>query len=107
MQKIELTLTKAGMTLARDIFRGDMPVGMPICGKGTELTDALIARLADMDIHTVHVDGHPVWEAGDSSLDDLLGKLEVRFSKTHHEPLNMMLHDIYKVYLTKSMGEQP
>lgn len=104
MQKIQLILAKAGMTLARDVFRGDSPVGMPICGKGTELTDSLIARFENMDVHTIYVEGHPIHEDGDSSLADLLRKLDFRFSKTTQEPLNIMMHDIYKAYLIKSMG---
>ncbi len=104
MQKIPLILAKAGMNLARDVFRGDSPIGIPICGKGTELTDVLIARLENLDIQTVHVEGHPVWEEGERTFDDLLTDLEGRFSKTLHEPLNAMLYDIYRAYLIKSMG---
>ena len=104
MQKIPLMLAKAGMTLARDVFRGDSPIGMPVCGKGTELTDALIARFDNMDIQTVYVEGHPVWEEGERSFDDLQRELEGRFIKTLQEPLNVMLYDIYKAYLIKSMG---
>ena len=104
MQKIQLTLAKAGMTLTRDVFRGDSPVGMPICGKGTELTDTLIARFESMGVHTVYVEGHPIHVDGESSLDDLLLKLDVRFSKTLQEPLNLIMYDIYKAYLIKSMG---
>ena len=104
MQKIPLMLAKAGMSLARDVFRGDSPIGMPVCGKGTELTDALIARFDNMDIQTVYVEGHPVWEEGERSFDDLQRELEGRFIKTLQEPLNVMLYDIYKAYLIKSMG---
>jgi hypothetical protein len=64
MQKIQLTYAKPGMTLARDLFRGDSPIGIPICGKGTELTDALIARFKNMDVHTIYVEGHPIHEEG-------------------------------------------
>ena len=103
MQKIPLMLAKARMTLARDVFRGDSPIGMPVCGKGTELTDALIARFDNMDIQTVYVEGHPVWEEGERSFDDLQRELEGRFIKTLQEPLNVMLYDIYKAYLIKSM----
>jgi hypothetical protein len=104
MQKIPLMLAKAGMILARDVFRGNSPTGMPICGKDTELTDSLIARFENMDVQTVQVKGHPVWEEGERSFDDLLQELDGRFSKTLHEPLNAMLYDIYKAYLIKSMG---
>lgn len=104
MQKIPLMLAKAGMTLARDVFRGDSPIGMPICGKGTLLTDSLIARFENMDVQTVHVEGHPVWEEGESSFDDLLRELDGRFNKTLQEPLNVMLYNVYKAHLIKSMG---
>lgn len=104
MQKIPLMLAKAGMTLARDVFRSDSPIGMPICGKGTVLTDSLIARFENMDVQTVHVEGHPVWEEGERSFDDLMLDLDARFSKTIKEPHNAMLYDIYKAYLIKSMG---
>ncbi|MFA7403091.1 MAG: hypothetical protein WC007_03800 [Pelobacteraceae bacterium] len=104
MQKIPLMLAKAGMILARDVFRGNAPIGMPICGKGTELTETLIARFENMDVQTVHVEGHPVWEEGERSFDDLLRELDGRFCKTLQNPLNVMLYDIYKAYLIKSMG---
>lgn len=104
MQKIPLLRATSGMVLARDVFRGDSPTGMPVCGKGTELTDALISRFDNMDVQTVHVEGHPLWEEGEPSIDDLLNALQFRFSKTTHEPLNTMLHDIYKAYLMKSIG---
>jgi hypothetical protein len=104
MQKIPLMLAESGMKLARDVFRGDSPIGIPICGKGTELTDSLIARLENLDIQTVHVEGHPVWEEGELSYDDLLCELDNRFCKTLHEPRNVILYDIYKAYLIKSMG---
>jgi hypothetical protein len=104
MQKIPLMLAKAGMTLARDVFRGNSPTGMPICSKDTELTDNLIARLENLDVSTVHVTGHPIWEDGERSFDDLMSELDGRFSKTLQEPLNIMLYDIYKAYLIKSMG---
>lgn len=104
MQKIPLMLAKAGMILARDIFRGGSPVGFPICGKGTELTDALITRFENMDVQTVYVEGHPVWEEGERSFDDLLHELDGRFVKTLHEPLNALLYDICKASLIKSMG---
>lgn len=105
MQQITLNDAQAGMILARDLFHGDVPIGLPICGKGTELTDALIRRFEHMDIRTLYVAGHPVHEDGERTIDDLLRELDNRFSKTLQEPLNVMLHATYKAYLIKSMGE--
>jgi hypothetical protein len=104
MQKIPLMLAAADMVLARDVFRGDNPAGMPICGKGTVLTDALIARFEMLDIQSVYVDGHPVWEDGDNSLADVLVDLDTRFKKVADDPLTTKLYDVYKAYLTSSMG---
>lgn len=104
MQKVPLMLAKAGMTLARDVFRGNSPTGIPICGKGTELTDSLIARFELMDVQSLYVEGHPVWEEGECSIDDLLRDLEFRFSKTLQEPLNTVVYGIYRAHLIKSMG---
>jgi hypothetical protein len=104
MQKIPLMLAKAGMILVRDVFRGNSVSGMPVCGKGTELTESLIDRFESMDVLTVYVEGHPVWEEGECSVDDLLRQLDIRFSKTLQEPLNALLYNIYKAYLTRSTG---
>jgi len=103
MQKIPLMLAKAGMVLARDVFRGDSPTGMPVCGKDTVLTEALITRLDNMDVQSVNVQGHPVWEEGELSYEDLLRELDHRFEKTMQEPLNAILYDIHKAHLIKSM----
>jgi hypothetical protein len=105
MQKIPLMLAAADMVLARDVFRSDNPSGMPICGKGTVLTGALITRLDNLDIQSVYVEGHPVWEDGDRSLDDVLSDLNKRFEKVADDPLTTKLHEIYKAYLTKAMGD--
>ena len=103
MQKIPLMQAKAGMVLARDVFRGDSPTGMPVCGKDTVLTDDLITRLDNMDVQSVSVQGHPVWEEGELSYEDLLRELDLRFEKTMKEPLNAILYNIHKAHLIKSM----
>jgi len=92
------------MVLARDVFRDDKPTGMPVCGKGTELTDDLLLRLEQMDVQSLHVEGHPVWEEGERTFDDLLRDLDQRFEKSIDEPLNSMLYEIHKAHLIKSMG---
>lgn len=104
MQNISLMSATAGMVLARDVFREDIPNGMPICGKGTELTDSLITRFERMNVQTIYVEGHPVREEGEPSFADLQRDLDGRFSKTLLEPHNMLLHRIYTAYLTKSRG---
>jgi len=104
MQKIPLMLAAADMVLARDVFRGDSAAGMPVCGKGTVLTDSLIARLEHLDIQSISVEGHPVWEEGDRSIEDAIKELDYRFSKVIDDPLTAKLYETYKAFLTKSMG---
>lgn len=104
MQKIPIILAKAGMILARDVYRGDSPVGIPVCGKNTALTDSLLMRFENMDITTIYVEGHPVPEEGDRTIDDILRDLDGRFIKSIHMPLNALLYEVYKSYLIKSMG---
>ena len=105
MQKIPLMTASAGMILARDVFRSESAVSIPICGKNTELTDALIARLEKLDVQSVYVEGHPVREEGERSLDDMLRDLDSRFAKVRQDPLTARLHGIYADYLRRSMGE--
>ena len=105
MQKIPLMTARAGMILARDVFRSESAIGIPICGKNTELTDTLIARLENLKVQSVYVEGHPVREEGDHNLDDILCDLDSRFAKVRQDPLTDKLHDIYANYLKRSMGE--
>ena len=57
MQKIPLSLAKAGMKLAKAITKAN---GMPIIAAGVELSDSLIARLDGMGIDKVFVVGDAV-----------------------------------------------
>lgn len=105
MQKIPLMAAKVGMVLARDVFRRESANGIPICGKDTELTDSLITRLENLNIHSVYVEGHPVWSEGDLSLAETLRALDNRFEKVRHDPLMAKIHGIYAEHLKRSMGE--
>jgi len=105
MQKIPLMTARAGMMLARDVFSNESAIGIPICGKKTELTDALIARLEKLKVQTIYVEGSPVREDGELNLENILHDLDSRFAKVRQDPLTAKLHDIYADYLQRSMGE--
>jgi len=105
MQKIPLIRATAGMVLAREVFRTESANGIPVCGKDTELTDLLIARLENLNIQSVYVEGHPVWSEGDLSIEEALHGLDNRFEKVRHDPLMAKIHDIYAEHLKRSMGE--
>ena len=57
MQKIPLSLAKAGFVLAKPVLRDN---GMVLVAEGTELTEALLARLASMEVASLTVEGAPV-----------------------------------------------
>lgn len=105
MQKIPLQLARAGMVLARPVFRNDSPAGNPVCGKDVLLTESLISRLEAMDVKTVYVKGLPTQQPGDPTLDQLLRDLDLRFEKVRQDPLTSKLHTIYADYLTRVMGD--
>lgn len=105
MQKIPLNLAQADMVLARDVFRNDSPAGIPICGKGTTLTESLIGRLAHLGVQSVYVEGHPVQQEGERSLEEQLADLERRFAKTQNNRYNQLLLEVYRRHITAMMGD--
>lgn len=105
MQKIPLNLAQAEMVLARDVFRGDSPAGIPICGRGTTLTDSLIGRLAQMGVQSVYVEGHPVQQEGERSLEEQVADLERRFSRSGDNRYNQILLNVYRRHITTMMGD--
>jgi hypothetical protein len=78
MQEILTAQAKEGMVLARDVIT---PEGRVLCGKGTELSAALIERLARMEITHIAVEGHPVEVPGEKSLEEEIEELNERFSR--------------------------
>lgn len=81
MQKILLAQAKEGMVLAREI---ETPEGRILCGKGTELSEGLLSRLARMDIVSIIVEGHPVAEPGRKTLAEEMAEIERRFSRVNN-----------------------
>jgi ubiquinone biosynthesis protein UbiJ len=105
MQNIPLTMVKSGMVVAKEITASDDPASMTICGKGVKLTDSLINRLEQMGIQSVNVEGHPVKMEGDSSVEEMLAALDHRFRRAGDDPLMMMIKDVYKEQIRRSMGD--
>ncbi|MFV0421748.1 hypothetical protein [Oleidesulfovibrio sp.] len=57
MQKIPLKLAAPGMKLAKAVERAD---GITLIGEGTELSEALIARIGQTGVSSIVVQGTPV-----------------------------------------------
>lgn len=105
MQKILLAHAKAGMILARDVETAE---GRILCGKETELSDSLLDRLARMEIASLTVEGHPVEEAGQKSLQEEIAAMERRFSKvTRIPPLTYLKKRlIHKLVLSRKQTKK-
>lgn len=103
MQNIPLALATAGMVLARSVTNPNSPNGAPICGKGIPLTGALIERLVNMGVQSVIVEGHPIVMEGESTLEEMLIKLDGRFKRVAGDPLMTRIKEIYKRRLVRSM----
>lgn len=91
------------MVLAKDV---QTPEGRTLCGKGTVLTEAMIARFVKMDISHIAVEGHPVQVAGEKSLKEELVDIEKRFSRVKHVPPLMFLKKRIMERMVASRKEQ-
>jgi len=96
MQNIPLALASPGMTLAIAVMRPDSESRMPVCGAGTLLTGPLIARLGEMEIASLIVEGHPVVIEGEKTVEEKLHALDHRFRQVYEDPLMLRLKNIYK-----------
>jgi len=105
MQKIPITQAAPGMVLAQEIKNSDDPSSMTICGKGIKLTESLIARLTQMGIQSLRVEGHPVKVEGEASLQEMLADLDKRFIRVEGDDLMKKVKEIYRRQIFRSMGE--
>jgi len=103
MQTISLKQATSGMVLARDVLKPDTASSVLICGKGMELTDALIERLQRMGITRVTVQGHPVAGEGEATLEEQLLRLDVRFKRHEKDPLMAKLKDVYRRLIIRTV----
>jgi hypothetical protein len=103
MQKIPLELATAGMKLAKLV---NNKRGMPLCSAGTELTENIIARLSNMGVKRITVEGHPVdTEDREKSLSQQIDELHARFKYVEGDPLMRKIKDIFLERL-KEMAEE-
>ena len=101
MQQILTAQAEEGMILAKDVLTQE---GRVLCGKGTEMTNALIDRLLKMDMVNVTVEGHPVVIEGEKSLKEELQDIDLRFSRVEKITPLMYLKKIIKEKLVASRG---
>jgi len=104
MQKIPITLAEPDMILAQPIMQPDKPDGLPIFGKGAELTATSIERLKLKGIQSVAVEGHPVIIEGEESLDEILIMMEQRFEHLHDDEYMMNILETFKKQISHAFG---
>lgn len=105
MQHIPIHVATEGMILAKEVPRPENPAGAPICGKGIQLTSSLIDRLKNMGVQHLCVEGHPVWQEGDKTLEEQLADLHHRFRKVDADPLMSRIKGLFMAQIMKSMGK--
>lgn len=103
MQQILCQQAGEGMILGKDV---QTPEGRILCGKGTVLTEAMIARFIKMEISHIAVEGHPVKVEGEKSLKGELLDIEKRFSRVKHVPPLMFLKKRIMERMVASRKEQ-
>ncbi|MFA6464241.1 MAG: hypothetical protein WCT30_00690 [Desulfurivibrionaceae bacterium] len=104
MQRILLAQAGPGMVLAKEILNPD---GMVLCGAGTALSEALIERLANMEVVDVTVEGHPVIIEGDKTLQEELQEIDLRFQRVEDMVPLMYLKKRIKAKLVASRSLEP
>jgi hypothetical protein len=85
MQDVTLERAAAGMKLAKPVTNKS---GIILYGVGAVLTDDIIARLSEMGVEQITVDGNPPGTADDEeSLSLQAKKLNARFRYVEGDPL--------------------
>jgi 5'(3')-deoxyribonucleotidase len=95
MQKIPLSLAKAGMKLAKPITKAN---GMPIIASGVELTDSLITRLDGMGVDKIFVLGDAV--AASQNPTERVTRLDQLFRRLEAAPFQARVKRHLREYFT-------
>ncbi len=106
MQKIPLNIAQPGMVLAKPVARPD---GMVVAAPGTELSEALLARIESMGIDKVTVEGAPVdmdGPAGDTAFDKRLERMDHVFRRYAGDKWMTQIKQLMKHYFKMKAAEQ-
>ncbi len=99
MQRIKLSQAESGMILGRPVETSN---GQILCAKGTELSEALIARLERLEIANITVEGNPVDDGSPrKTLEEEMAELDQRFSKVTDNKLMMVLKNVVTKHINK------
>jgi len=107
MQSLPINLAQAGMTLDRDIMAPNNANGIPIIGKGSQLTAQSIERLKKLGVLTITVSGHPVTLPGEETREQALADLEYRFGAVNNNPYMMRILDLFRTQISHRYDKAP
>lgn len=106
MQKIPLTLAKAGMKLAKAVTRDN---GMVVMGPGMELTESHLERLRSMEVDRITVEGNPLEGAccgADTSAAKRLERMDHLFRRLGGDPFMTKVRGVLDEYFRIKAAEQ-
>lgn len=84
MPKIPVYKLEPGMKLSKPVTAKN---GMVLLGEGTELSEAWIERIRDMDVTGIFIEGPAIQTI---SKEEALAELEARFAKTEGPYMNLI-----------------
>jgi hypothetical protein len=93
MPKIPVAKLEAGMKLSKPVTAKN---GMVMLGEGTELSEAWVERIRDMDIGSVFIDGPPIQTV---SKEEAIANLNARFAKVEGKPYMNLIKKIVKEHI--------
>ncbi|MDI6729612.1 MAG: hypothetical protein QMD44_11920 [Thermodesulfovibrionales bacterium] len=93
MPKVTVNNLKPGMKLSKPVVN---EAGMILLGEGTEITNALIERLQNMNVSSVFVEGA---SKPQKPKEEAMAEIDARFKKTENEPHMGMLKKLLKEHV--------
>ena len=93
MPKTPICNLEPGMKIAKPVLNES---GIVLLSEDTELTEAIIQKLKNMDVGSVYVKGRSKPER---PKEDVLLELHKRFEKIEHEPYMGMLKKVLKKHI--------
>ena len=104
MQKIPVSKAGKGMVLAKPVTR---ETGVVLMGEGTELNEALIEKLLDLEIKHIVVKGRPLDSGSEGkTLEQLYAELDERFSTVGTDKMACQIKDIIKKDMARRKEEE-
>lgn len=103
-RRVPIEQVAPGMKLAKPVTN---PAGLVLMAAGTELDEALIARLQKMNLSGVHIEGRPL-DQGDAiqAAADLERELAERFRKVAGDPVQARIREAVRACLGGSRGSE-